>query len=67
MLLLRVRKCTDARGECKTSSMFVFNVCVCVCLFQIDNSHMCLDLLSAPVIVSQLTSEGKWKSKDKSR
>ncbi|XP_045106381.1 ER membrane protein complex subunit 8-like isoform X1 [Portunus trituberculatus] len=36
------------------------------CLIMIDNSRLCLDLLSAPVIVSQLTSEGKWKSKDRS-
>lgn len=38
-----------------------------VFVFQIDNRRLCLDLQSAPVIVSQLTSEGKWKSKDKSR
>lgn len=36
------------------------------CLIMIDNRRLCLDLQSAPVIVSQLTSEGKWKSKDKS-
>ncbi|XP_042221344.1 ER membrane protein complex subunit 8-like isoform X2 [Homarus americanus] len=35
------------------------------CLIMIDNKRMCLNLMSAPVIVSQLTSEGKWKSKEK--
>ncbi|XP_045617252.1 ER membrane protein complex subunit 8-like isoform X2 [Procambarus clarkii] len=36
------------------------------CLIMIDNKRLCLNLQSAPVIVSQLSSEGKWKSKDKS-
>ncbi|KAK7084583.1 ER membrane protein complex subunit 8 [Halocaridina rubra] len=36
------------------------------CLIMIDNKRLCLSLQTAPIIVSQLTSEGKWKSKDKS-
>ncbi|XP_071541165.1 ER membrane protein complex subunit 8 isoform X2 [Panulirus ornatus] len=35
------------------------------CLIMVDNKRLCLNLQSAPVIVSQLTSEGKWKSKEK--
>ncbi|XP_042875970.1 ER membrane protein complex subunit 8/9 homolog [Penaeus japonicus] len=35
------------------------------CLIMIDNKKLCLNLQTAPIIVSQLTSDGKWKSKDK--
>lgn len=36
------------------------------CLIMIDNKRLCLNLQAPPIIVSQLTSEGKWKSRDKS-
>ncbi|KAK3875296.1 hypothetical protein Pcinc_019829 [Petrolisthes cinctipes] len=35
------------------------------CLIMVDNKRLCLSLQSAPIIVSQLSAEGKWRSKDK--
>lgn len=36
------------------------------CLIMLDNRKMSVNLESAPVIVSQLTQDGKWKNRDKS-
>ncbi|XP_076049200.1 ER membrane protein complex subunit 8/9 [Oratosquilla oratoria] len=36
------------------------------CLIMIDNKRVCLQLETAPIIVSQLMSDGKWKSREKS-
>jgi len=35
------------------------------CLIMVDNKRVCLNLETAPIIVSQLTSDGKWKSREK--
>uniref|UniRef100_A0A6A7FZ41 ER membrane protein complex subunit 9-like n=2 Tax=Hirondellea gigas TaxID=1518452 RepID=A0A6A7FZ41_9CRUS len=34
------------------------------CLVMIDNRKVCMELSSSPLIVSQLTQDGKWKNRD---